>query len=502
MKNKQITYFANSFIWGVVAKIIDALIKFATIPLLLNYFGDENYGLLTLAIATNAYIQLLDLGMNTGAVKFFSQWIVKKEYDLIDRVARTNYTFYLIIGLINASILICLATIGADIFKISLDQFHIFQKLLLIMALFSLFNWVTFVFNQLLIADEKIAYTQKWLSIKAIANLIIVFLTLKLKLSLIQYFTLFCFINIILFLPYYITCKKNQLLKSLIPGFHWKEFSAVFRYSMAIFAMSLFQFTATQSRPLVLGMFSKEGLSILAEYRIIEVFPIFIISIGGILISILLPKTAKAIEEKNKKEVERIAYQGTKYTSIIVILLCLPIILNSTEIIRLYVGDSYTNLSVWLSIWVATITLFLHGSPSASLVLATGKTRMLVYSSAIACTVSIILNALLCSYYGVGSAVIGYLVYIVIQMAFYYFYFNHKILELNSLKVFKSFVIPTSIGFAALGCVWMLNIQLPNLYLQVASKSLIWFAVFAAILHFTKTLRVDQLVTIISRTKE
>ncbi|WP_372774343.1 lipopolysaccharide biosynthesis protein [Mangrovibacterium sp.] len=501
MKNSHISYFASSFIWGVLAKVLDALIKFITIPLLLNYLGSDNYGLLTLAIATNAYIQLLDLGMNTGAVKFFSQWIANKQFDLIDRVARTNYTFYLTIGLINSSVLILLAFVGNDIFKMSLEQFFVFRKLLFIMALYSILNWITFVFNQLLIADEKIAYTQKWLSIKAIANLVIVLLTLHFELSLIQYFILFSTINIVLFVPYFITCKKNNLIRSLIPGFFWKDFSVIFKYSMAIFAMSLFQFTATQSRPLVLGIFSNEGLSILAEYRIIEVFPIFIISIGGMLISILLPKTSKAIQQKNRKSIEQIAYEGTKYTSIIVILLCLPIILSAKEILSLYVGDSYAHLSIWLSVWVATITLFLHGSPTASLVLATGKTRMLVYSSAIACIVSIALNAILCSYYGVGSAVIGYLVYIIIQMAFYYLYFNQKILELDSLKVFKSFIFPTGIGFAVLIIVWMLRIDLTNLYIQILIKSTIWFCGFVLALHITNVLKLNQLYLLCKKNK-
>ena len=100
MGNK-LGYFAGSFLWGASAKVLDAAIKFLTIPLLLHYFGKENYGILTLAIATNAYMQLLDMGMNTGGVKFFSQWIAAGNYQMIDRVARTNISFYLLIGLLN-----------------------------------------------------------------------------------------------------------------------------------------------------------------------------------------------------------------------------------------------------------------------------------------------------------------------------------------------------------------------------------------------------------------
>ena len=71
----QVRYFAGSFIWGVISKVSEAAIKFFTIPLMLHYFGKDNYGILTLAISTNAYMGLLGLGINTGAVKYFSQWI-------------------------------------------------------------------------------------------------------------------------------------------------------------------------------------------------------------------------------------------------------------------------------------------------------------------------------------------------------------------------------------------------------------------------------------------
>src|SRR5690606_11267077 len=102
--------------------------------------------------------------------------------------------------------------------------------------------------------------------------------------------------------------------------------------------------------------------------------------VGGMLINIFLPKTSKAIQNNDRSVIEDLAYTGTRYTSIAVTLLCFPILLNAEELLTLYVGASYSYLAVWLMLWVATLTLNLHNSPVSSLVLATGKTRMLVYS--------------------------------------------------------------------------------------------------------------------------
>lgn len=492
MENK-LKYFTGSFSWGVIAKLLDAAIKFLTIPLLLSYFGKENYGLLTLAIATNAYMQLLDMGMNTGGIKFFSQWLASGKYDMINRVARTNISFYLLIGLLNSIILIVLGIWGEGLFKVTPEQFITFRCLLYILAAFSIVNWLTFVFNQLLIADEKISFTQQMLCVKSIIGLIVIGATITFKWSILQYFLCYLLANASVIFPYYYSCRKRKLIRSIIPTFYWKDFEVVFKYSLAILAMSVFQFTATYSRPLILGMFSNDGVGILTEYRVVEVFPIFIISLGGMLITIFLPKTSKAIQSNNRGKIEQIAYKGTRYTSVIVSLLCFPVMLSARELLELYVGEGYTYLSLWLVLWVFTLALYLHNSPVSSLVLATGKTKMLVYSSAISCVVSIVINALLTNKYGVGSAVIGYLVYIIIQVSFYYLYFNNKVLGLKSFKVFKAFIIPTSLGFIVFLIVQFMGIEADLIIFQLLLKTVIWVGAYLLLLGFFRVLDIKGL---------
>ncbi|MCD7973948.1 MAG: oligosaccharide flippase family protein [Candidatus Azobacteroides sp.] len=195
-------YIANSFIWSSIAKILNAILKFVSIPLLLGYFGKDNYGLLTLAVATNAYMQLLDMGMNTGSVKFISQWISAKDFDRVNRVARTNLTVYIFLGIINSLILLLLAWSGESIFKITSEEFQTFRYLLYILAGTSIINWTIFVFNQLLVADERMAFTQQILSIRSILNLITVVLAIHLKWTLIEYFLCDTLISLSIIIPY------------------------------------------------------------------------------------------------------------------------------------------------------------------------------------------------------------------------------------------------------------------------------------------------------------
>lgn len=487
-------YVAKSFLWGSIAKILDAAIKFVSVPLLLTYFGRENFGLIALATSVNAYLQLLDMGINTGSIKYFSEWIGANKFDLLDKVARTSITFYGAIGIVNALALILMSFFGADLFSLTASQAIVIHNLFLILAIVAIVNWSTSVFNQLLTANENIAYVQKINIIRSILGLMVIYTTMFLKWELTAYFTWVSIVNSLVLFPYFIKAKKSGLISSFIPGFDWINFGTIFKYSLAIIAMGIFQMTATKMRPIVLGIFSDEGIGIVADYRVMETITIFIISIGGMFISIFLPKTSKLLLKNDKEKVARFAYDATLYISIICVILSLPIVINAREIISIYVGESYIHLSNWLILWVLTILFYLHNSPVASLVLSTGKTRMLIYSSAISCSVSIIINAVFCKQLGAGSAVMGYTIYIVIQMSFYYLYFNNKILKLNSWKVFKSFIIPTILGGLAALAIWVLHIDLSNIFLQIIIKCLLWFVCYILCLILFKVINVRKLI--------
>lgn len=487
--NNNFKYFIGSLSWTFIAKLLDAGFKFVTIPLLLAYYGEDNYGILTLALAVNAYMELLNMGVNIGSVKFYSQWLVSGNMSKVYRVAQTNTLFYLIVGIVNSTILVFIALYGNSWFDLSSSQFQVFQKMLLILAVSSIFNWITFVYNQLLVADERISFTQKVLTLKAVINFLLIIVTIKLELSLISYFMYLTILNASIFFPYLLMCKKEKLIKYITPAFYWKDFSPVFRYSIAILVMGIFQFTATKSRPIVLSIFSNSGVSVLAEYRIVEVFPIFIISIAGMLISILLPKASKAIESNDKKIINKIAYEGTKYSTIIISTLCYPLIINAEDILLFYVGVEYTHLYQWLSLWSLTLVLVFHNSPAASLVLATGKTRMLVFSSAFSCTVSIIINIFLSQLLGVGSAVIGYFVYVVIQILFYYLYFNKRILKLDSNKIFVSFIKPSLIGGILALLIYNIDFYVfESVVIRILVTSFIWLVGYILLLFVFKLL--------------
>ena len=458
---KKVTknYYIKSFFWGSLSKIIKAVVNFISVPLLLKCYGESDYGILSLATAANAYIALLDLGMNTGAIKYFSQWKAEKKEALIDSVARTNITFYGLVGVINALILVTLGIFGGTLFSLSAKQFETLRICLFIIATFSIFNWISTAFNQLLTAFGKIAFVQQILCVTAILEIVGITTTFLFRLQIYHYFFITVGINAIVLFPYALNCRLSGYISSIKPLFDWQNFKTVFFYSLNIFVLALFQMTATNSRPVILGIFNSDSAKVSAEYRIISVVPSFILTLGGMISTILLPKASEAIAISDSKKKERIAYKGTFFTAILANILCIPFILCAKDFLSAYVGIAYTYLSNWLVLWCITVLIQIHTTPCNALILATGKTFHLVILSAVSCVISMCINAFFANKIGVGSAVIGYFVYVLIVIGGYYLFFYKEILELQGRKVFLSFFKPTLLSLFVMLVVFVVHFE-------------------------------------------
>lgn len=490
-------YYISSFFWSTLSKILTAIVGFFTVPLLLGAYGKADYGIIAIATSCNGYMSLLDLGMNTGAARFFSRWKAEGKKDMVNSVARTNISFYLLISIVNILGLVALAVWGEPLFSVTHEQFLTLRTCLFIIALFSVFSWTTTAFNQLLIADKQMAFTMKWQSLLAVLKGALIALVLICKVSIETYFFLLTMLVALLILPYMYKCKHDGLIDSIRPGNDWSNFKLVLTFSLSLFALSLFQTTATQSRPIILSMFALNGAETVTEFRIIEVVPSFIIMIGGVFSGIFLPKTSEMVAIGNQKEIEKFAYKWTQLTSVLACVLCFPFILCSKEVLGAYVGKDFVNLSIWMTIWCVTVLIQTHTTPGNALVLAYGKTKILVITSALSCILSMAINIFLCKQMGVGAAVIGYFIYVIIVIGLYYVAYYKILMQLSRRKMAAAFLRPTILAIIAMSVFLIIpnslfDIHLWNerisLIIQCFVKTFIWIIPYTALLFATKTL--------------
>lgn len=454
----QNNYFLTSFFWSTFSKILNAVLGFVSVPLLIRYFGKADYGLLSIATACNGYMQLMDLGMNVGAVKYFSQWEAEGKRDLIHRVARANISFYILISAINILGLLVLACFGEKFFSITHEQFLQLRICFFILALFSIISWVSTAFSQLLTAYKRIDFTMKIQCFLVLLKVLLIVFVFAFRLSLSEYFFYLTLMVSLSIVPYAYKCKKDGLIDTIVPGNYWDEFKIVLTFSLSLFALSLFQVTATQSRPIILSIFSETGAESVTYFRIVEVIPQFIITVCATLTSIFLPKSSEMILKCSNDEIQTYVNNLTSKTTTLVCFLCFPFIVGSKSILNAYVGTEFEYLSKWLIIWCFFLIVQMHSTPAFSFILAKGKTKILVVSTAIACVLSIIVNVSLCKTVPVGSAIIGYVVYMLCLIGVYYYLYD-KYLNLRSKEIFYSFLKPVISGILCCAIPYLINLD-------------------------------------------
>lgn len=428
-------------VWSTITNIINAIYGFISVPILINYFGKAEYGLIGLAMSINVYMNLMDMGFNSTNVRFFSNWLAQKNYDRLLKGFQTSLSFYGIIGLINVIVLLIIAFFSDSIFNVTPQQDVILKHLFFILALSAFCQWFSSCFDQLIKATENVAWIQKRTLFTKVLMVIVLFTTVCLHLSIELYYFLTC-MSALSIVPMSVSkIKKETPFINFKPQWDKLAFKEMLPYCLNIFSFSLFQFSFYNLRPVFLGI--QGSVESVADYRVLNGIIGAVTMLGGAFTGILLPSTSKVVANHDKKAYYRMAYDGTKYISMLICFCCFGMMTVGGEVLTLYVGESYLYLIPWLNL-LLLCTLGTHNQAISSLILAGSDIRAISYSSVFASIIGLISSWFLIPYYQIGGVCISFAIYMIIQLGFYYIYYWPCKMGINSkiifIKCFAPFV--------------------------------------------------------------
>lgn len=435
---------ASGVIWSLVVNLVNAIYGFISVPILINHFGKSEYGIIGLAMSINIYMQLMDMGFNSTNVRFFSSWLAKKDYAKTNKLFQTSLSFYGIIGLFNALILIGISFFSSEIFNLTTEQDGILKTLFYILAASAFISWFSSCFDQLIRATENVAWIQRRTIIPKILQIIILFITVYGELSISIYFflTTFALFSII---PMSVSkIKKETPFIKFVPNIDKATLKEILPYCVNIFSFSIFQFSFYNLRPVFLGI--QGTMESIADYRILNGIIGVVSMFGSVFLGALLPSASKAVSQNNMNAYYKVAYDGTKYISIILSFCAFGMMTVGNEVIIMYVGKSYLYLIPWFNLWLLC-TLGVHNQAISSLILAGTNIRALTYNTCLASILGLIASWVLIPYYQIGGVIIAFIIYLIVQYIFYYFYYWPKKMKINSKQVFiRSFIPYVMIG--------------------------------------------------------
>ena len=447
--------------WTTILNVVNAVYGFISVPLLIGHFGKSEYGIIGLAMSVNVYMQLMDLGFNSTNVRFFSSWLTNGQIDKVKKAFSTSLGFYGFVGLLNAIVLLVVLLHSSSLFNVDTSQDTILKHLLGILMVSAIINWFTSCFEQLVKATENVAWVQKFTLLPKLVQIAVLVATLTCNLSIQVYFLLTTF-SLIAIIPFLIKkIKKDLPYISFRPSINIPILKEILPYCLNIFSFSIFQFSFYNLRPVFLGM--QGTMESVADYRILNGIIGIISMLGGAFTGVLLPSTSKVVAERNSDAYFRMAYDGTKYISMLICFFCFAMMTVGREVLTLYVGKEYLYLIPWFNVWLIC-TLGTHNQAISSLILAGSDIRAISYSSAVASIVGLVISWLLIPRYQIGGVVIGFVAYTLIQMLFYYLYYWRKKMSISSRRVFFYSFLPYVVsGILCLGVISMFSAPVKSL---------------------------------------
>ena len=473
---RSVNKIASGAVWSILVNIVNAVYGFISVPILINHYGKGSYGLIGLALSVNVYMQLMDMGLNSTNVRFFSVWLGKGDNNHVNKLFKTSLSLYGIIGLINTLVLLVVTFFSNSIFNVDSEQSGILKSLLLILSATAFINWYSSCFDQLIRATENVAWLQRRNIIPKILLLLVLFVSVYFDFPITLYFLLTICSSLVI-IP--LSLKKiifELPFISFKPSFDRVTFKEILPYSLGIFSFSIFEFSFANLRPVFLGI--RGTMESVADYRVLNGITSLVLMISSVFMGVLLPTVSRVASTNNSESIHKVAYDGTKYLSIIICFCVFGLININKELITLYVGEDYLYLSNWLILWLF-FTLGSHNTCISSLIFAGSNINMVAVWSAISSILGLVLSWLLIPVYQVGGVVIAYCAYIISQALFYYLYYWRVVLKLSSFKVFRySFIPYVLMGVLAVAIVSFIPSLTNNTWYIVCTKSFIFSVIF------------------------
>lgn len=441
-----------------------------SVPLIIAHYGLDQFGLIALVYSFNLISFFLDNGFKAAGIKQISELrLLKKDFDLW-KLSISSLLFYFLIGVINSLVLIFVYFTYENFISIEDSNKLLFGLMIIVSIVSSPITWIINYFNQVLIASKKISTVNYFKLIQSVFYVISVLFSIYFDLNIAHLFFIIVVSETVLnFLKLIPIFKLKLIVPYRYYKFNWYIFEPVYKYSVKLLILGVFLFIASKSRPLILAIMSYDSDVIVGNYKIMETLMNLPIAIVGSISTIFFPKAIHLLKSVSHSELPKHIYKFLNLSNCISLLIITPIICLSSDIVEIWVGSEFQHLCFWIQIWCINAFIVLFKSPLNSFLLMKGDVKNLTLISFFSSLFLIILYVITYDFFGIGSVVISYMLYVSLIFILENIYVYNSLLGLNKLITLKK--LTKSIIFLVVSVVLISNLVLfENFYLNAFSK--------------------------------
>lgn len=337
--------------------ILNAVISIAYTPIMLRLLGQSEYGVYTMSSSMIAYLGLLNFGLNSSYVRFYTRYRNKEDAKGLSQLNGMFLTVYSVIALI-ALLAGTLLSSNIHLFygqSLTAEELELTKVLLLILTFNLSMTFISTVFSSYVTANEQFVF-QKLLNmgktvLSPLATIPILMLGYR-SIGMTVVTTLICLMvdaaNILF-------CLKKLNMKFTLKGADFRLMKEVAAYSLLIAVNSLVDQINWQVDKVILGHY--HGSAETAVYGVAAQLNSLYMAVSAAVSTVFTPRVHKLVYADNCNEAyNRLFVKIGRIQMLILGLVGSGFVLFGRPFIKLWAGEGYE------SAYVIALLLLLPGT--------------------------------------------------------------------------------------------------------------------------------------------
>jgi O-antigen/teichoic acid export membrane protein len=376
-------------------------------PFTMEHLGKAQYGLWMLVTSITAYLQLLDLGYGNGVVRQVTYADARGDEDGMNVALSTFLVVYLAIGAVALGAVAVLALAALPRFpNLSPDQVRTAQVVLLIVGLRIAIAFPMSVFGAVTTARQRFALTGSIAIAVAILQGSATYVVLRAGYGLITLVSVSTLIGIASYAAYAAAARATFPAMRLSPSrFSPVQVREVTSFSLYLFLISIAIHVGTNIDNLIIGAYL--GTSAIAVYTVAIRVAEYQRQLCGQFSGFLFPLVVRFDASRDVEALHATLLDGSRIALGLVAGATLCLIAFGDQIVAMWMGPEFAGSVAPLYVMVLAGVVMVAQGPAGTILLATGRHRLVAAASVLDILLNIGLSVALVSRYGLMGVAIG-----------------------------------------------------------------------------------------------
>lgn len=465
MLNMKVNQLKAGVILSYLSVVIGAVVSIIYTPIMLRFLGQSEYGLYTLAGSVVSYLSILNFGLSSSYIRFYSRYKVNNDNDGIARLNGMFITVFFVLAFIAfiAGMVLSLNVDKMFSAKLSASEIAITQKLMILLVVNLALSFPASVFTSYITANEQYFFQRVLNLVKSVASPFLSLAILVVGFRSIGMVAVTVAVNVTIDLLYIWFCIKKLKMRFIFKNFEIKRFKEIAVFSSFIFINIIVDQINWNIDKFILGIY--QGSVATAIYGLAAQLNTYYNQMSTTISSVFIPRIHKLVNENKTKDINELFTRVGRIQFFVLTFIISEFIFFGHPFVLKWGGENYGD-SYYIALVLmlpATIPLIQNLGIEIQRAKNLHRYRSYIYLSV--AILNILLSIPLCKLFsGLGCA-IGTAVSIIIGNIIVMNIFYHKKCDINMvcfwkniLKIVPSVLPPVLIGIALIKILNIYNI--------------------------------------------